>query len=245
MLHLRKAVAGASIFISLVSTNAPAGFFDNPKNLQVLPENISGDELGQIMRGFAIGTGNRCSACHVGKIEADLSTYDFALDEMEKKVKARQMIKLMQDINARLAEAFPDSTKLVTVSCATCHRGQSKPEMIEDVLAAHLRDEGLDPAVARYRELRERYYGSYTFDFSERMLMGFAENLGARGELEAALRFVNLNLEYYPQSSRSYVVRAGVLLEQGDASGARRDYETALQLEPESAWIKARLDELD
>lgn len=105
----------------------------------MLPEVISSDELGQIMRGFALGTGNRCSACHVGEIEADLSSYDFSLDDREKKAKARQMIRLVEEINASLAKAFPDSANLVTVSCATCHRGQSKPEMIEDVLASRRR----------------------------------------------------------------------------------------------------------
>ena len=68
---------------------ASAGIFDDPQNLKVLPEDISTEELRQTMRGFAQGTGSRCSACHVGKVEADLSTYDFSIDDKEKKLKAR------------------------------------------------------------------------------------------------------------------------------------------------------------
>lgn len=87
---------GAAILTLVASTNTFAGFFDNPRNLQVLAENTSSDELGQ-------------------------------------------MIRRVEEINASLAKAFPDSANLVTVSCATCHRGQSKPEMIEDVLASRRR----------------------------------------------------------------------------------------------------------
>jgi len=233
-----------AIFFALVANTASAGPFDNPKNLKVLPENISSEALGQTMRAFALGTGNRCSACHVGEIEADLSSYDFSLDDKPKKAIARKMIQLVRDINASLAMAFPDSKELVTVTCETCHHGQSKPEMIEDVLTATLRDDGLEPAIDRYRELRNRYYGSYTFDFSERMLMHLAKDLGAQQQLDAALRFVNLNLEYFPTSSRSFVLRAEILAEQGNIEGARRDYETALQMEPDSWWIKEQLEKL-
>jgi tetratricopeptide (TPR) repeat protein len=230
----------------IVTDSATADLFDDPKNLKVLPEDTSTEELRQMMRSISQGTGNRCSACHVGEVEADLSTYDFSLDDKEKKAKARKMIKMVQDINSSLANAFPNADEpLVAVTCATCHRGQSKPEMIEDVLMHALHDDGLDHAVAKYRELRDRYYGGYTFDFSERMLMRIAEDLGAQDELDAAMGFVNLNLEYFPESSRSYVLRAQVLTEQGDIDAARRDYETALGMEPDSWWIKEQLDKLN
>ena len=117
--------------------------------------------------------------------------------------------------------------------------------MIEDVVLQTLHDEGLDQSVAKFRELRERYYGGYTFDFSERVLMRIAEDLGAQNELDAAMVFVNLNLEYFPQSSRTYVLRAQVSTEQGDIDAARSDYETALEMEPDSGWIKEQLDNLN
>ncbi len=245
---LRKAITHlvALAWLLTIATGASAGMFDDAKNLKVLPEDTSAAELRAMMRGISTGTGNRCSACHVGEVEADLSTYDFSLDDKEKKDKARKMITIVQKINASLAKAFPDSAEpLVAVTCATCHRGQSKPEMIEDVLAATLHEEGLEQSIAQYRELRERYYGGYTFDFSERMLMRLAENFGAGDDLDSAMAFVNLNLEYYPESSRTYVLRAQVLAEQGDIEAARRDYGTALEMEPDSWWIKEQLDKLN
>jgi tetratricopeptide (TPR) repeat protein len=245
-MNFAKCTAVTAIGLSFVATLAMADIFDGPKNLKVLPEDTSSDQLRQTMRGISQGTGNRCSACHVGEIEADLSTYDFSLDEKEKKDKARKMIQLVQDINASIAGAFPDSAEpLVTVTCATCHRGQSKPAMIEDVLLRTLHDDGIEQAIAEYRELRGRYYGGYTFDFSERMLMRIAEDLGAQSELDKALSFVNLNLEFFPDSSRSFVLRAQIFAELGDIESARHDYGTALEMEPESWWIREQLDKLN
>ena len=245
---LRKAITHllALALLLAAATTASAGMFDDAKNLKVLPEDTNAAELRAAMRGISMGTGNRCSGCHVGEVEADLSTYDFSLDDKEKKGKARKMIKMVQEINASLANAFPDSAEpLVAVTCATCHRGQSKPEMIEDVLSATLHDEGLEQSIAKYRELRERYYGGYTFDFSERMLMGLAEKFGASDDLDSAMGFVNLNLEYFPESAHSYVLRARVLAGQGDIEAARHDYQTALEMEPDSRWIKEQLDKLN
>lgn len=245
---LGKSIARVTVLTVLLFSTAvaSAGMFDDAKNLQILPEETSADELRAMMRAVSTGTGNRCSACHVGEVEADLSTYDFSLDDKEKKAKARKMIKMTQEINAALASAFPDAEEpLVAVTCATCHRGQSKPEMIEDVLMQSLASDGLEHSIAKYRELRERYYGGYTFDFSERMLMRMTETLGASEQLDAAMAYVNLNLEYYPDSSRSYVMRAQVFAEQGDIAAARRDYEKALEMEPDSWWIKEQLDKLN
>ena len=52
-------------------------------NLQVLPEDIGTRELIGYMRGFSLGTGYRCSGCHVGEEGQPFSEYDFASDEKE------------------------------------------------------------------------------------------------------------------------------------------------------------------
>jgi tetratricopeptide (TPR) repeat protein len=234
-----------SIFL-IVPIVSYAGTFDDPKNLKVLPKDISPDELRETMKGISQGLGARCSPCHVGKIETDLSTYDFSADDKDSKLKARKMLAMVRDINDHIADAFVDAPDpLVTVSCATCHRGQTKPVMLEDALAETLRKEGTEEAIASYRQLREQYYGGYTFDFSERVLMRFAENLAVANDLDSALSIIDLNLEFYPNSSRTYVLRAQVLIEKGDTVGARENYIEALTIEPESAWIRQQLDKLD
>ena len=234
-----------SIFL-VAPIASSAGTFDDPKNLEVLPKDISPDELRQTMKGISQGLGARCSTCHVGKIEADLSTYDFSVDDKESKLKARKMLSMVRDINNHISDAFADSSDpLVTVTCATCHRGQTKPVMLEDVRASTFRSEGLDETVANYRQLRERYFGGYTFDFSEPVLVRFAENLAVANDLDAALGIIDLNLEFYPNSSRTYVLRAQVLTEKGDTAGARKNYVEALSISPDSAWIKQQLENLD
>ena len=85
-----------------------------PKNLKVLtPENFMAQ-----MQTFpvALGVENQgaCNFCH----EADRS-----LDTKPTKVKARQMIELVADINAKFGDGK------VHVTCWPCHLGSTKPEI--------------------------------------------------------------------------------------------------------------------
>jgi len=224
-----------SLMLCFVALPTHAGMWDDPKNLKVLSEDITPDELRAAMRGFAGNTGSRCSTCHVGTDENDLRTYDFSLDDKEEKRKARKMIKLVNDINSYLIEtlhASPD--EMVRVDCATCHRGQAKPEMLQDVLASAYENGGLVEATDKYRVLRDRYYGGYTFDFSEKVLMITAESMAKDDELDAALGFLDLNLEFYPESARSFVLQAQVLTTKNDIPAARLSFLRALAIEPDN-----------
>ena len=85
-----------------------------PKNLKVLtPENLTAQ-----MQTFpaALGVENQggCNYCH----EADRS-----LDTKPTKVKARQMIELVNEINAKFGDGK------VHVTCWTCHQGSTMPEI--------------------------------------------------------------------------------------------------------------------
>lgn len=83
-----------------------------PVNLKVL-QVTSSTEVRQIMRSFAAGLGVQCSYCHMEG--------NFASDENPKKQAARQMIRLVQKVNAE----FPDGK--LHISCFTCHRGETQP----------------------------------------------------------------------------------------------------------------------
>src|SRR5580692_7675273 len=85
-----------------------------PKNLKVLtPENLMAQ-----MQTFPVALGvekqGGCNFCH----EADRS-----LDTKPTKIKARQMIELVNDINAKFGDGK------VHVTCWTCHLGSTKPEL--------------------------------------------------------------------------------------------------------------------
>jgi hypothetical protein len=82
-----------------------------------------------IMKGFAESLNVGCVACHKGKVDAPLSTFDFADDGKENKEVTRSMIAMTRDINTKYPEGMPDaSEKEPMVTCATCHRRNRHPE---------------------------------------------------------------------------------------------------------------------
>ena len=64
-------------------------------------------------------------------------------------------------------------------------------------------------------------------------------------QLDAALGFLDLNLEFYPQSVRTLVLQGQVLAAKGDKPVARESYVKALALEPDIMWTRRLLDTLD
>jgi hypothetical protein len=98
-----------------------------PKNLQVLPKDLTRQQVVQIMRGFTRGLGVRCPFCHVGEEGADLSTFDFTSDEKPTKKTARVMLKMITDVNSQLANVGEKPAGEPRVTCYTCHRGTNKP----------------------------------------------------------------------------------------------------------------------
>ena len=111
-----------------------------PRNLQVLPKDIPRDQLIAIMRNFARSLGVRCNHCHVVTATEPKEVLDFPNDAKEEKRVARVMIQMTQQINGAwmqrveatehnaTLEATPVPTAM-RVSCWTCHRGHTEPEM--------------------------------------------------------------------------------------------------------------------
>ena len=96
------------------------------KNLKIFPKDISRADLIFNMKFFAQSLGVRCTYCHVGVEGQPLSTYDFASDAKEHKLKARKMLAMAHRINS---ENFDDAEDpgVLKVTCYTCHRGSTKP----------------------------------------------------------------------------------------------------------------------
>ena len=95
-------------------------------NLQVLPKDISEDQMLAIMKSAAQSLGVRCSYCHEGNGD-DLSTYNFAADTREPKATARLMLRLTSQLNAALKDVGPHKGDTSKVTCQTCHRGNKTP----------------------------------------------------------------------------------------------------------------------
>jgi len=98
-----------------------------PKNLKVLPKNISHEELEAIMDGFKDALGVKCGHCHASQ-EADPHKLDFASDAKPEKATARKMIKMTEQINKKYFR-HSDGEAMIQVQCKTCHRGNTKPEI--------------------------------------------------------------------------------------------------------------------
>ena len=207
----------------------------NPENLQVLADSIRGARLGAIMRGFSTALDVRCSHCHVGEGE-DLTTYDFPSDDKEAKRIARVMIAMVRDINGpeldQLAEFGRPRGERVEVTCTTCHRGQARPRLIEDVFLETVERTGLDSATAQYRGLRDRYYGGFSYDFRPGPLGTVAERLAAQGRLDEAIEVLRLALEFAPDSYSTYYTLAVAQERAGRREEALASMEKALELAP-------------
>lgn len=208
--------------------------FADPENLKVLPEDISSEDLSATMRGFAMGLGVRCETCHVGEPNTPLHTFDFASDEKPMKQKARLMLEMVSEINSNLVPRLDDieQAKRVDVRCMTCHRGQPQPKLIEDVLDQQLADNGVDAAIEEYENLRERYYGSHSYDFSEYVLPMYTKSLAATDQPDAAIAIAEVNAKYFPESSYTAFVLGDLYAAAGQTDLAIRNYTRSMELNP-------------
>ena len=92
----------------LPATRLAAQVPDEFTNLKVSAQDISKERLTAVMRGFTEALGVRCSTCHVGEEGQPLGTYDFASDDKPMKLKAREMLRMVQAINGDFLANLPD-----------------------------------------------------------------------------------------------------------------------------------------
>jgi hypothetical protein len=92
-------------------------------NLEVLPADISKAELKREMKLMTKSLGVKCDYCHRTDIR------DYATDEIEEKVIAREMMRMVERINLEhfTWEGAPEAT------CFMCHRGDREPRMAPGV----------------------------------------------------------------------------------------------------------------
>jgi tetratricopeptide (TPR) repeat protein len=212
----------------------------DPTNLQILPAGMSFGEVQSVMRSFALGLDVRCTYCHVAN-EAE-NKMDFASDEKEHKKTARLMMKMTKAINDQhLVDVRHHGVK---VTCATCHNGKNTPISLQEVLEDRLLEAGINSAVAKYRQLRDKYYGRSAYDFGEQVLIDTGDKLRNAKDLTNALPIYKLNLEHYPNSYRTHTQVARVYRSLRDTTAAIRQFEIALEIEPRAEWIKEAIANL-
>jgi hypothetical protein len=209
-------------------------------NLQVFPKDTPRQQVVATMQTFTQALGVRCQYCHV---DEPGGREDMASDEKAPKKTARAMMLMTREINEKIPAATGKSAEDATrVACVTCHRGVAIPKQLADILAETSASKGAVAAVAQYKELRSRYYGAMAYDFSEGGLIAAATRPGTKPD--EAIVWLQLNLEYYPKSVRTYLAMAQIHQRANDKDAALKDLEQAVSLDPNNNQAKQALQRL-
>jgi hypothetical protein len=193
------------------------------------------------MQTIASGLGVACEYCHTPRGTAAVPA---ATGKPRLEI-AREMIAMTADLNARvqLATGKP-AADAVRVDCVTCHRGVAIPRQLADIVQQTAVRQSPEAAVTLYRDLRTRYYGRQSYDFGEDTLLSVADRL-TQGRPAAALALVDLNIEFYPQSARSHLIKGMVQSRQLDTAGAIASFKRTLELDPDNGVAQGWLIQME
>lgn len=108
------------------------------KNIKVLT-GLPQSQLIPVMNYMSASLGRRCNYCHVN----NNGQWDYASDEKKEKDTAREMIKLVLDVNKNSFNGNPE------VGCYTCHRGRNNPQSIPPLPLPAPSPQGGNPAGPR------------------------------------------------------------------------------------------------
>jgi hypothetical protein len=252
MMNLGRRVRSKAVVLAVIALSGVAAvraahaqprfeWPDRAKNLKVLPKDTPKETLTATMVGFTRSLGVRCPFCHVGQEGQPLTTFDFVSDKKPEKDVARGMMKMVRNVNKDLAKMKIPGPNRVEVQCITCHRGRPRPLTLSAELLEVYGTAGIDSTVARYNLLHDRFYGSGSYDFTERSLNELGASLLAKGKNDDAVRVFQLNVQQNPNSSFAYSSLADAYAAAGQKDLAIQNYEKAIQLEPRNRDAEEKL----
>jgi len=216
---------------------------DSLINTKVFPKTTPVMQVVGAMRNITGALGVRCQFCHVGEEGMLLERFDFAKDEKHTKLVARQMMLMVQEINRRL-DTLPEHEHMgpsLQVTCATCHRGVSRPVPLATLIEQTDSAAGADSAARLYRALRQKYYGRDSYDFGEQSLNIAAFRLARANRFDDAFALLRLNEEQFPGSSGMYVFRGNISLMKNDTAAAVAAFREAVKRDTTNQEAKGRL----
>ena len=155
---------------------------------------------------------------------------------------ARQMIAMTAELNARVqAVTGKPAAEAVRVECSTCHLGVPVPKPLKDLVLETSVRQGPEAAAKLYRDLRTKYYGRQSYDFGETTLLAVADRL-AQSRPANAIAIADLNLEFFPQSWRSYLARGIAQSRRVDTTpDAVESFKKALEIDPGNGVVQGWL----
>ena len=236
------------LMLALAMPEAPAQPQPPPfvaKNLQYFPKDIPRDQLVQRMREFSFALGVRCQYCHVDDPKQPMNFALFALDDKPAKVKARGMLRMVDQLNTSMLPALPSRAEpRVVMECATCHRGLPLPKTLQTTLLEIVNKDGAAAAVARYRDLRTNQTLTGRYNFGEWEVNELARRLREAGKLDEAIAILEMNGEFYPKSADIDFGIGELYLQKGDKEKAAARYRIVLEKAPNHQGAKTRLEDL-
>lgn len=129
---MKKTLVTLGLVGLVVLCCAMASKGDNPpqyKNLKILPQDITHEQMDSVMHHFTGSLGVRCNFCHVRNEAAN--EWDWASDSNKHKLVARDMMTMTNELNKQYfnftgAASITINTPLM-VTCYTCHHGTTEP----------------------------------------------------------------------------------------------------------------------
>lgn len=219
---------------------------EQPENLQQLPADTGGKELGRVMGMFSRSLGVRCHYCHVGEEGQDFLEWDFVSDEKPAKRTARTMLAMVGAIHEGYLDSIETSgSQRANFWCHSCHAGRPRPLTLDEELAEALAEGGAPAVTARYAELRERYFGRGAYDFlDERPLNRAGHRLLGEGDHQGAIAVFQLYTGQFPASANSWDSLGEAHLEAGHLDEAEAHYRHSLELDPSNSNAQNKLQEI-
>ena len=192
-------------------------------------------DIMPLMQEIVQGLGVQCDYCH--------SARGSGQPEPKKDI-ARQMIAMTRDLNTRIQAATGKAAAETTqVRCVTCHHGVPIPRQLSEIVVRTLREKGVAAAADQYRDLHQHFYGRAAYDFGEDTLIGVAQPL-ASSRPDEAIALLKLNLEFYPQSAKTYAAIGFAYTRKYDDPTAITYYEKAVELDPNNGVNRGQLEQL-
>ena len=240
--YLRIICLGLLVLL-LLALDGFAQEHEKATNLKVLDSTMTHDQLISIMGKYTGALGVECEYCHVRPAPGSRDM-NFASDSNKVKQIARDMIKMVNGINGTYIKNLPASdAPKVTVECVTCHHGQPRPLQIQDVLMQTRKEHGIHALDSVYRGLRQKYYGSATYDFSDQSLARLGMEVAQESDSDG-LAILKLNNEFNPKSIMNFWAMGRVYTSLGDTAEAVASLKKALEISPNNRRVMRDLQML-
>jgi tetratricopeptide (TPR) repeat protein len=188
------------------------------------------------MQDVAQALGVRCEYCH--------SAPRGSGQPEPKKDIAFAMMAMTRELNAKVQAATGKPANEATrVECVTCHRGVAIPQPLSAIILRTVAEKGGVAAVEQYRDLRKQFYSRATYDFSEEALLEMAQRV-VQGRPDDAIALLRMNLEFNPQSAKTYALIGFAYTRKVDDASAITNLQKSLELDPTNAMVRGQLEQL-